>query len=194
MPESDDNWMAEIAAGVYDTYLRAYADSVRDYGHAVVIGFGHEMNGHWYSGAGGTSTRHQRIHDGLAAHRLGVPRRGRLQCHLALDRQPAEAHGTRPIGAWWPGGNYVTWVGIDGYYVRPSDTFQSVFGQTINQVRNITEKPILLSETGVSPRVNRFAKIANLSTTSRTRTCWASCGSTRTSRLRSLSPGLADRR
>ena len=28
----------------YDIYLRTYADSVRDFGHAVVIGFGHEMN------------------------------------------------------------------------------------------------------------------------------------------------------
>jgi hypothetical protein len=32
----------------------------------------------------------------------------------------------------------------------------------MTQVQAITNKPILLSETGVSPRVNRFAKIANL--------------------------------
>jgi hypothetical protein len=38
-----------IAAGAYDDYLRTYADSVRDFGDAVVIGFGHEMNARWYS-------------------------------------------------------------------------------------------------------------------------------------------------
>ena len=38
-----------IAAGAYDGYLRSYADSVRDFGHPVVIGFGHEMNAPWYS-------------------------------------------------------------------------------------------------------------------------------------------------
>src|SRR5450432_4452475 len=38
-----------IASGDYDGYLRSYADSVRDFGHAVVIGFGHEMNAPWYS-------------------------------------------------------------------------------------------------------------------------------------------------
>lgn len=38
-----------IAAGDYDTYLRLYADSVRDFGHQVVIGFGHEMNAPYYS-------------------------------------------------------------------------------------------------------------------------------------------------
>ena len=41
--------VSAIAAGAYDVYLRGYADSVRDFGHAVVIGFGHEMNGDWYS-------------------------------------------------------------------------------------------------------------------------------------------------
>ena len=41
--------VSAIPTGAYDTYLRSYADSVRDYGHAVVIGFGHEMNGDWYS-------------------------------------------------------------------------------------------------------------------------------------------------
>ena len=39
--------------------------------------------------------------------------------------------GTGPIASWWPGAQYVTWVGIDGYYYRSSDTFASVFGQTI---------------------------------------------------------------
>ena len=102
------------------------------------------------------------FHGGLAAHRHGVPRGGRLQRHLALDRQPAAARRHPAHRAWWPGTNYVTWVGIDGYYVRRSDTFQSVFGQTITQVQAITHKPILLSETGVSPKINPFAKITDL--------------------------------
>ena len=38
-----------IAAGGYDSYLRSFANSVRDFGHPVVIGFGHEMNAPWYS-------------------------------------------------------------------------------------------------------------------------------------------------
>ena len=40
--------------------------------------------------------------------------------------------GTQPIKAWWPGTNYVTWVGIDGYYLKPSDTFSSVFGGALD--------------------------------------------------------------
>ncbi len=44
-----DALVADIARGEYDGYLRSYADSVRDFGHPVVIGFGHEMNARWYS-------------------------------------------------------------------------------------------------------------------------------------------------
>ncbi len=98
-----------IAAGSYDGYLRSYADSVRNFGHAVVIGFGHEMNAPWY-----------------------------------------------------PGAKYVTWVGIDGYYYRTSDTFARVFGRTIDQVRAFADKPVLLSETAVGPRAGQFVKIADL--------------------------------
>ena len=74
----------------------------------------------------------------------------------------ADQTGTGPIASWWPGAQYVTWVGIDGYYYRSSDTFASVFGQTITQVRAFTNKPVLLSETAVGPDAGQFAKIQNL--------------------------------
>jgi hypothetical protein len=150
-----------IPAGTYDTYLRSYADSVRDYGHAVVIGFGHEMNGDWYS----WGYRHTSPADFVAAwrHVVTVFRdEGAYNVTWLWTVNQQRPKGTQPIRAWWPGTKYVTWVGIDGYYVRPSDTFRTVFGQTMTQVQAITNKPILLSETGVSPKVNRFAKIANL--------------------------------
>ena len=55
-----------------------------------------------------------------------------------------------------------TWVGIDGYYSKPSDNFTSVFAPTIDQVRMFTDKPILLSETAVGRKANQFANIVNL--------------------------------
>ena len=69
---------------------------------------------------------------------------------------------TGPVASWWPGAKYVTWVGIDGYYYYPSDTFARVFGRTIDQVRAFTDKPVLLSETAVGPRAGQFIKIGNL--------------------------------
>jgi hypothetical protein len=74
----------------------------------------------------------------------------------------ADESGTRPIAAFWPGAQYVNWVGIDGYYYRPSDTFAIVFGRTIDQVRTLTSKPVLLSETAVGPAAGQSNKIQDL--------------------------------
>jgi Glycosyl hydrolase family 26 len=149
-----------IASGTYDDYLRSYADSVRDYHHAVVIGFGHEMNGNWYS----WGYTHVQPTTFVAAwrHIVMLFNREGAQNVTWLWTVNQDRAGTGPVAQWWPGSNYVTWVGIDGYYVRPSDTFSSVFGRTIQQVRTFTQKPILLSETAVGPRAGQFVKIGDL--------------------------------
>ncbi len=41
--------VAAVASGKYDTYLKTYAEAVRAYGHPVILSFGHEMNGNWYT-------------------------------------------------------------------------------------------------------------------------------------------------
>jgi hypothetical protein len=149
-----------IAAGVYDAYLRSYADSVRNFGHAVVIGFGHEMNARWYSWGYG----HVPALTFVAAWRHIVTLfRGEGAYNVTwLWTINADRKGTGPVRAWWPGAGYVTWIGIDGYYYTPSDTFNRVFGRTINQVRAFTRKPVLLSEIAVGPKAGQFAKINNL--------------------------------
>ncbi len=156
--------VSEIAAGTYDdSYLRPYADSVRDFGHPVVIGFGHEMNATWYSWG------YKRIQAStfVAAWRHIVTlfnsegAKNVTWLWTINQNQP----GTGKIAQWWPGPKFVTWVGIDGYYYDSSDTFGTVFGSTIQDVRRITDKPILLSETAISPRATpRAAKFADLFT------------------------------
>ena len=41
--------LASIASGKYDGYLSSYAEAVRSYQLPVILSFGHEMNGSWYS-------------------------------------------------------------------------------------------------------------------------------------------------
>jgi mannan endo-1,4-beta-mannosidase len=152
--------VAAIAAGDYDGYLRSYADSVRDFGHAVIIGFGHEMNAPWYSWGYG----HVPATTFTAAwrHIVTLFRSQGADNVTWLWTINQDRSNTGPILSWWPGGQYVTWVGIDGYYFRPGDTFSDVFGGTIGQVRQFTGKPILLSETAVGPDAGQFVKIGNL--------------------------------
>jgi mannan endo-1,4-beta-mannosidase len=152
--------VAGIAAGDYDSYLRSYADSVRSFGHGVVIGFGHEMNAPWYSWGYG----HVPAATFVAAWRHIVTLfRGQGADNVTwLWTINASLKGTGPPRSWWPGARYVSWVGVDGFYYRSSDTFSTVFGATIDQVRQFARKPVLLSETAVGPRAGQFVKISDL--------------------------------
>jgi len=155
-----DASVAAIAAGTYDVWLRTYADSIADFGHAVVIGFGHEMNARWYT----WGYTHVAPSTFVAAwrHIVTLFRSEGADNVTWLWTLQADEPGTGPVASWWPGAQYVTWVGLDGYYRYPSDTFASVFGVTIDQVRAFTDRPILLSETAVGPAAGQFAKIQNL--------------------------------
>lgn len=155
-----DASIAAIAAGDYDHYLRAYADAVRNFGHPVVIGFGHEMNATWYNWGYG----HVPPRTFVAAWRhLVTVFRGQGADNVTwLWTIQADTRGTGPIQEWWPGSEYVSWVGIDGYYYKPADTFATVFGATIAQVRSFTAKPLLLSETAVGPEAGQAVKIQDL--------------------------------
>ena len=149
-----------IAAGGYDPYLRSFANSVRDFGHPVVIGFGHEMNARWYSWGYGSVPASTFV--AAWRHIVTLFRDQGVENVTWLWTLQADEYGTGPIASWWPGAKYVTWVGIDGYYYRPSDTFASVFGKTIAQVRMFTGQPVLLSETAVGPEAGQAAKIPGL--------------------------------
>ena len=132
--------VSDVAAGTYDDYLRTYADSVRDFGHPVVIGFGHEMNAPWYSWGYGHSQARD-IRGRLAARRLGSS--GTKAQIMSPGCGPSTRMALKPAPSrhGGPATNYVTWVGIDGYYVRASrHLLDSVFGPTISQVRKITEQ------------------------------------------------------
>jgi mannan endo-1,4-beta-mannosidase len=152
--------VSAIASGSYDEYLRQYADSVHDYGHAVVIGFGQEMNAKWFSW-GYTRTSPATF---VAAwrHIVTLFREQGDDNVTWLWTIQADQQNTGPIQSWWPGKDFVTWVGIDGYYNNPADTFTNVFVPTINQVRQLTPKPILLSETAVARKANQYTSILNL--------------------------------
>ncbi len=152
--------VSKIAAGGYDGYLRSFADSVRGFGQPVVIGFGHEMNAYWYS----WGYRHLPAATFVAAwrHIVTLFRAQHADNVTWLWTLQADEPGTGTIASWWPGAKYVTWVGIDGYYYRPSETFFSIFGQTIAQVRAFTGLPMLLSEVAVGPDAGQARKIPDL--------------------------------
>jgi hypothetical protein len=152
--------LAQIAHGQHDGYLRRYAAQVRAFGHPVILSFAPEPNGSWYS----WGWTHTPAATWVAAwrHVVRVFRAagaGNVTWLLTLN---IAFPNSGPVAAYWPGAAYVDWIGIDGYYVRRSDTFKSLFLPTVRAVRKLTSKPVLISETAVGPTAGQLRGIANL--------------------------------
>jgi mannan endo-1,4-beta-mannosidase len=156
--------LAAIAAGKYDGYLSAYAEAVRAYRHPVILSFAHEMNGSWYSW--GYKTTPPQVFVAAWRHivtlfrALGAKNVTWLwTVNIINDTQSGKIPS--PV-RWWPGSQYVNWVGIDGYYLKSNWQFAPLFGPTIGVVRTLTSDPILIAETGAVPAAGQSGKISDL--------------------------------
>ena len=156
--------ISAIAAGKYDGYLSAYAEAVRAYRHPVILSFGHEMNGTWYS----WGYRHTSPTSFVAAWRhivtlfraLGARNVTWLWTVNIINN--TQQGRIPPPAPWWPGNAYVTWVGIDGYYLKSGWQFAPLFGPTVAAVRSLTRDPIIIGETGATTAAGQPAKIADV--------------------------------
>jgi mannan endo-1,4-beta-mannosidase len=155
--------LTAIASGRYDAYLTSYAQAVRAYREPVILSFGHEMNGTWFSW--GWRYTSPTVFVAAWRHIVTLFRTQGTQnvTWLWTVNIIKTKNGQIPSPApWWPGSSYVTWVGIDGYYLKPSWQFVPIFGPTIAAVRELTGDPILIAETSATPAASQPAKIPDL--------------------------------
>ena len=152
--------LASIVAGGSDAYLRSYADAVVAFGHPVILSFGHEMNGTWYSWGYG----HAPPATFVAAwrHVVRVFRTAGAANVTWLWTVNSIAGASSALSQWWPGAAWVDWTGVDGYYFRATDTFGSVFGPAIADIRTFSSAPLLIAETAVGTTPNRESQISAL--------------------------------
>lgn len=155
--------LAAIVHGQYNSYLASYAQAVRNFAHPVIISFGHEMNGDWYSWGNGKTSPAVFVaawqHVVKIFRAWGAYNVTWLWAINSLAGGPGHAARPRP---WWPGAAFVTWVGIDGYYYYPAESFRTLFGRTITAIRRFTSDPVFITETGAAPAVGQAAKIGQL--------------------------------
>jgi mannan endo-1,4-beta-mannosidase len=151
---------ASIAAGHQDAFLESYAESVKAFGHPVIISFGHEMNGTWYPW-GWTHTKPAAFVQAWR-HVVDVFRQVGADNVTWLWTINSVASYEGPIADYWPGASYVTWVAFDAYYYSPDDDFSGVFGPSIAALRHLTTKPILIGETAAGQLSGQASKIPGL--------------------------------
>lgn len=166
--EEPDYTLPKVIAGDFDAYLTQYAKDIASTGLPLAIRLDHEMNGTWYPWAEQTGSgapingnnvgdyvkMWQHVHDIFEAN-------GANQYVIwvwapnIVNNLPAANQSTEFLRALYPGDGYVDWVGVSGYQRPPykadnNATFQYTYDRTLNQLREITDKKILLAEVGAS--------------------------------------------
>jgi hypothetical protein len=143
--------LAKIADGDFDRYIRRFAVAVRDHGWPIAIRFAHEMNGHWYPWSEQSSGNRpgefvpawRHIHD--LFEEVGATNVIWLWSPNILRPVPDVS-----LEALYPGDDYVDWVGVVGYAVTER-TAGPVFDPTLESLREFTDQPVVITETGAQP-------------------------------------------
>jgi Glycosyl hydrolase family 26 len=140
--------LAMVITGSGDGYLRRLAAQIKAFGHPVVLAFGHEANGDWYS----YGYKHQPASEFIAAYRHVhdvMTAAGALNVTWLWTVNIPAGGGTLPPSADWPGAADVSMIGIDGYDWTGTKTFAQEFGPTIAAVRKLSSAPVIVAETSV---------------------------------------------
>lgn len=154
--------LTQIVAGRWNAYLNSYAHAVETYSSPVAIDFDHDFNEPWTE----WGYKHTSAATFVAAWRHIEEifwADGATNVIWVWD-PGVSGPGTVPIRDWYPGNAYVRWVGLNGYFTRPAATFQSVFGPTLRQVSEFTNKNVLITETAANPGSARVTQINSLFT------------------------------
>jgi mannan endo-1,4-beta-mannosidase len=126
----------------------------------VLISFAHEMNGNWYPWGVG----HASPAEFVAAwrHVVDVFRAAGATNVTWVWTVNSISYAAGDLVRWWPGANWVDLVGVDGYFSSNDDSYSSIFGSTIKQVRSFAKKPVVIAETAVGGIQDRERDIRQL--------------------------------
>jgi hypothetical protein len=151
--------LSAIASGTFDGFVRRYADQIRAYGGPLFLEFMHEMNGNWYPWGGTVNgntpadyvAAWRHVHDvfrqeGATNVTWTWTPNGETVPNTA-DNQPDE---------YWPGPQYVDWVGVDAYNWGTGSavgwrSVAQIFAANVDRLTQLG-KPIVVAETGSSER------------------------------------------
>ena len=144
-----------IASGSYESYVREFLQAAKDWGKPLFLRFAHEMNGNWYpwdgyhnGGSAGAETYKRawlyvyNVREELKADNVNL-----VWCPNNTN-QPDVSWNT--VSAYYPGDQYVDWVGMDGYNwgYGSWQSFDSVFSGVYQSITSLTQKPIMIGEFG----------------------------------------------
>ena len=162
--ETSSDIARDIADGVHDGLLETWASKLGDWTtdddiqRRFYFRPGHEMNGNWFpwSAADSSSTTDdyiemwQHIHTIFTADSLDE-----TTIQWVWSPNADEIGGIR-AEEYYPGDDFVDWVGLDGFNFGDSQSYsqwrtpEEIFGPMLERIRELTEKPVSLPEVASS--------------------------------------------
>lgn len=143
---------SHIAQGVYDAYFEQFADTIKNFGGPVFISINHEMNGTWYPfsqdfpGSGVTAA------DFVGSWKRIVDifrKRGADNVAWVWSPNVPDV-GSVPFQKYYPGDEYVDWVGISFYSGNPMSNLKQIYSTFASK------KPIFVTEWATAPEKSQF--------------------------------------
>ena len=150
--------LRSIADGEWDPYIDEWAAAAAAHGQPIVLRLAAEMNGNWYTWSEQTNGNSEGDYVDMWRHvhsRFEAAGADNVVWLWSVNRSD---NLKTDIIDYWPGEEYTDWVGISGYWRghegAPEPTFDSVYSNTLSELREITAKPILLAEVGAGTNVD----------------------------------------
>lgn len=153
--EQSDFKLSNIYNGSFDSYIREFALSMKNYNKPMFLRFAHEMNGNWYpwggtvNGNSASDFKKAWIHTYQLFQQEGA---SNVTWIWSPDATSYPDFNGNAISDYYPGENYVDWVGLDGYNwgnTKPGkvwESFETIFAAGYKKALGYN-KPIMLAET-----------------------------------------------
>jgi hypothetical protein len=154
--------VASIADGASDAYITKFARAVHAFGKPIALSFGHEMNGNWYPWGTVDTTAAEFVAAWQHIHDL-FQQAGATNVIWVWNANIITPMPDVQLEPYWPGDSYVDWVGITGYFaITGPHTFDDVYGTTMTEIRQFTNKPFIIAETAVETGADELSSISSL--------------------------------
>jgi mannan endo-1,4-beta-mannosidase len=147
--------LSRTARGDFDTYLLSWAEGIKSLGYPVAIRFAHEMNGDWYPWSEAVNGNRPGDYVEAWRHVHDLFRvAGATNVTWVWSPNVQWEDSTARLAAFYPGDDYVDWLGLSGYYGTGyfSDyrSFDAIFNVTIEEIRAFSKKPLVITETAAA--------------------------------------------
>lgn len=151
------SYLPLLQKGEYDEFLRNWAKAAKADGRRILLRFGFEFNGNWFTWSGdadGFKAAWRRAYD--IFKQVGTDN---VEWIWSPNIVSCPDEPANDMHLYYPGDRYVDWVGVDGYNFGDNhdqwhrwQTFAEVFDEVLDDfAKRYAGKPVMISEFGCAP-------------------------------------------